>query len=111
MREIQDRSKPHCFELFATGGADIIKACKTDSEGKVSTFNCTESSLMKLMNPIQSTGGRRQAHGLPHVGRNGGGSTGMDQAPDTVHQPQSVLRYSGTKEEEGAQQELVLDRR
>lgn len=37
VREIQDRSKPHCFELFATGGADIIKACKTDSEGKVCT--------------------------------------------------------------------------
>ncbi|XP_017854794.1 uncharacterized protein LOC108608099 isoform X1 [Drosophila busckii] len=35
VREIQDRSKPHCFELFAIGGADIIKACKTDSEGKV----------------------------------------------------------------------------
>ncbi|KAH8409998.1 hypothetical protein KR009_003795 [Drosophila setifemur] len=35
VREIHDRSKPHCFELFATGGADIIKACKTDSEGKV----------------------------------------------------------------------------
>lgn len=32
----------------------------------------------------------------------------MDQAPDAVHQPQSVLRYSGTKEKEGAQQELVL---
>ncbi|XP_034666570.1 cytohesin-1 isoform X2 [Drosophila subobscura] len=35
VREIHDRSKPHCFELFACGGADIIKACKTDSEGKV----------------------------------------------------------------------------
>ncbi|XP_032591961.1 cytohesin-2 isoform X1 [Drosophila grimshawi] len=35
VREIPDRSKPHCFELFASGGADIIKACKTDSEGKV----------------------------------------------------------------------------
>lgn len=35
VREIQDRSKPHCFELYACGGADIIKACKTDSEGKV----------------------------------------------------------------------------
>lgn len=32
----------------------------------------------------------------------------MDQAPDAVHKPQSVLRYSGTKEKEGAQQELVL---
>ncbi|XP_055295898.1 cytohesin-1-like isoform X1 [Sitodiplosis mosellana] len=35
VREIHDRSKPHCFELYACGGADIIKACKTDSEGKV----------------------------------------------------------------------------
>lgn len=30
-----DKSKQHCFELYATGGAEIIKACKTDSEGKV----------------------------------------------------------------------------
>uniref|UniRef100_A0A182NBA6 Cytohesin-1 n=1 Tax=Anopheles dirus TaxID=7168 RepID=A0A182NBA6_9DIPT len=35
VREVNDRSKPHCFELHASGGADIIKACKTDSEGKV----------------------------------------------------------------------------
>ncbi|XP_031623040.1 cytohesin-1-like isoform X1 [Contarinia nasturtii] len=35
VREIHDRSKPYCFELYAGGGADIIKACKTDSEGKV----------------------------------------------------------------------------
>ncbi|XP_049288112.1 cytohesin-1 isoform X2 [Anopheles funestus] len=35
VREVTDRSKPHCFELHASGGADIIKACKTDSEGKV----------------------------------------------------------------------------
>nr|XP_016945149.1 uncharacterized protein LOC108021114 isoform X1 [Drosophila suzukii] len=35
VREIHDRSKPHCFELYASGGAEIIKACKTDSEGKV----------------------------------------------------------------------------
>ncbi|XP_013109800.2 uncharacterized protein LOC106088696 isoform X1 [Stomoxys calcitrans] len=35
VREIHDRSKPNCFELFASGGAEIIKACKTDSEGKV----------------------------------------------------------------------------
>ncbi|XP_055683614.1 cytohesin-1 isoform X5 [Lutzomyia longipalpis] len=38
VREISDRNKPHCFELYACGGADIIKACKTDSEGKVRTF-------------------------------------------------------------------------
>lgn len=34
MREANDRHKPHCFELYATG-TDFIKACKTDSEGKV----------------------------------------------------------------------------
>ena len=34
LREVQDRNKPHCFELFATNN-EVIKACKTDSEGKV----------------------------------------------------------------------------
>ena len=35
VREASDRYKPHCFELIATGGADFIKACKTDSDGRV----------------------------------------------------------------------------
>jgi len=34
LREVQDRNKPHCFELYATNN-EVIKACKTDSEGKV----------------------------------------------------------------------------
>jgi cytohesin len=34
VREVSDRNKHHCFELYATG-SDFIKACKTDSEGKV----------------------------------------------------------------------------
>ncbi|KAJ1526766.1 hypothetical protein ONE63_008341 [Megalurothrips usitatus] len=34
VREANDRQKPHCFELYATG-SEFIKACKTDSEGKV----------------------------------------------------------------------------
>ena len=34
VRDVVDRSKPHCFELFSAGN-DVIKACKTDSEGKV----------------------------------------------------------------------------
>ncbi|UYV64043.1 CYTH1 [Cordylochernes scorpioides] len=34
VRDVQDRNKPHCFELYSTG-SDLIKACKTDSEGKV----------------------------------------------------------------------------
>ncbi|KAJ8965763.1 hypothetical protein NQ317_016104 [Molorchus minor] len=35
IRECSDRQKQYCFELYASGGADFIKACKTDSEGKV----------------------------------------------------------------------------
>jgi len=34
IREVTDRSKSHCFELFCDGN-EVIKACKTDSEGKV----------------------------------------------------------------------------
>ncbi|KAJ4446274.1 Cytohesin-1 [Periplaneta americana] len=34
VREVSDRHKHHCFELYASG-SDFIKACKTDSEGKV----------------------------------------------------------------------------
>lgn len=34
VREASDRNKPHCFELYATA-SEFIKACKTDSEGKV----------------------------------------------------------------------------
>lgn len=34
VRDVADRSKQNCFELYATG-SDVIKACKTDSEGKV----------------------------------------------------------------------------
>ena len=51
IREVADRSKQHCFELFCSGNEvtdlisafllyhavfmKVIKACKTDSEGKV----------------------------------------------------------------------------
>ncbi|XP_076310068.1 cytohesin-1-like isoform X3 [Tachypleus tridentatus] len=34
VQEVVDRNRSNCFELFSTG-SDIIKACKTDSEGKV----------------------------------------------------------------------------
>jgi len=34
VREVPDRSKPHCFELYSADN-EVIKACKTDSEGKV----------------------------------------------------------------------------
>ena len=34
VREVSDRSKQHCFELFSANN-EVIKACKTASEGKV----------------------------------------------------------------------------
>ncbi|CAG0883767.1 unnamed protein product [Cyprideis torosa] len=34
VREVQDRSKPNCFEIY-TESQEVIKACKTDSDGKV----------------------------------------------------------------------------
>ena len=34
VREVADRGKQHCFELFSSVN-EVIKACKTDSEGKV----------------------------------------------------------------------------
>ena len=34
VREVTERSKQHCFELFSANN-EVIKACKTDSEGKV----------------------------------------------------------------------------
>ena len=34
MREVMDRNKAHCFELYSVCN-DVIKACKTDAEGKV----------------------------------------------------------------------------
>jgi len=34
IRDVSDRSKQHCFELFCSGN-EVIKACKTDSDGKV----------------------------------------------------------------------------
>ena len=40
MREVAgDRSKPNCFELYSASN-EVIKACKTDSEGKVIEGEC-----------------------------------------------------------------------
>lgn len=40
MREIDDSGSSksrqrYCFELYATDGSEVIKACKTDSDGRV----------------------------------------------------------------------------
>jgi len=34
VREVQDKTRPNCFEIFSVN-CSIIKACKTDSDGKV----------------------------------------------------------------------------
>lgn len=34
MREVDDKTKQYCFEIYSTTN-DKIKACKHDSEGKV----------------------------------------------------------------------------
>ncbi|ESO07780.1 hypothetical protein HELRODRAFT_76119, partial [Helobdella robusta] len=34
VRDVMDKGKTHCFELYSTSN-DVIKACKTDAEGKV----------------------------------------------------------------------------
>jgi cytohesin len=46
VREAQDRQKHHCFELHASG-TEFIKACKTDSEGKVVEGE-SQSKTMKI---------------------------------------------------------------
>jgi len=49
VREAPDKHKPYCFELFS-GDNEVIKACKTDSEGKVvegMTLSLTEKKLLK----------------------------------------------------------------
>ena len=45
IRDVTDRSKQHCFELFCSGN-EVIKACKTDSDGKV--------TLLQLSPPKQN---------------------------------------------------------
>lgn len=35
IRDVSDRSKQHCFELFICSGNEVIKACKTTIDGKV----------------------------------------------------------------------------
>lgn len=45
VRETTERSKPYCFELYSTGN-EVIKACKTDSEGKVVEGEETERNIL-----------------------------------------------------------------
>ena len=36
VRDYFDKNRPYCFELYSTLGAnEMIKACKTDAEGRV----------------------------------------------------------------------------
>ena len=46
IRDVTDRSKQHCFELFCSGN-EVIKACKTDSDGKVTLLQLNPPQKMK----------------------------------------------------------------
>jgi len=50
VREVVDRSKQHCFELYSAIN-EVIKACKTDSEGKVVSGILDYSHLLNCKNP------------------------------------------------------------
>merc|ERR1712203_268193 len=56
IREVTDRSKSHCFELFCEGN-EVIKACKTD----------------------RGQGGGGEAYSVPDVGLHRGGEGRLDQ--------------------------------
>lgn len=40
VREVQDKTRPNCFEIYSVN-CSIIKACKTDSDGKVVEGMCS----------------------------------------------------------------------
>merc|ERR1712179_587854 len=84
IREVADRSKQHCFELFCSGN-EVIKACKTDSEwkGSIQCIGCLpqprrrrrtgSSASSKVLVTILSTtcwrSGRRRYRGRPAAAR------------------------------------------
>jgi len=49
VREVAaDRGKPNCFELYSASN-DVIKACKTDSEGKVIEGQCCYKYIRRCL--------------------------------------------------------------
>jgi len=74
VREVTDRSKQHCFELFSANN-EVIKACKTDSEGKVvegkhSVYRMSASTeeekdeWIKCIQNLPSSSSSSSTHGL-----------------------------------------------
>ena len=79
IRDVTDRSKQHCFELFCSGN-EVIKACKTDSDGKVtpvSLLAVRKSKNIPFILPMAGCG--REAHCVQDVGLDGGGEGRLDQ--------------------------------
>ena len=68
IRDVTDRSKQHCFELFCSGN-EVIKACKTDSDGKVTPVSLLVVRKSKSIPFILSLAGcGREAHRVQDVG-------------------------------------------
>ncbi|UYV77458.1 CYTH1 [Cordylochernes scorpioides] len=60
VRDVQDRKMPHCFEIYSTG-SEMIKACKTDYNGKVvegnhNMYRMSAASQQKKDEWIESIG-------------------------------------------------------
>lgn len=76
VREVPDRNKPNCFELYATGGNDFIKGTNAQLHAnrtlrKTSIYNSNIfGSFQKnksLQNGFRGESGGGQAHCLPNV--------------------------------------------
>lgn len=64
VREVSEKVKPNCFELYSTlGPGSVIKACKTDQEGRVSEgrhttyrmYSATEEEREEWIQAIQTS--------------------------------------------------------
>ena len=112
VREVAERSKPHCFELFAAGN-EVIKACKTDSDGKVVEGKlCTEYLIQRRSTSWFQTCIylSRQTHCLPDVRIYGGRKRRVDKMHSAKHKSQSILRHAGRTQEKSTK-EFSLKRR
>ena len=66
IRDVTDRSKQHCFELFCSGN-EVIKACKTDSDGKVTPVSFLAARKF-IKHPFYTSNGRLWKGSTPCTG-------------------------------------------
>ncbi|CAB4054616.1 CYTH [Lepeophtheirus salmonis] len=126
VREVGDRNKSHCFELFSAGN-EVIKACKTDSEGKVvegkhTVYRMSASTeeekeeWIKCIQRVQANEEEDIFLTLPRPSSSKSLAkmlTFCTSAPKYIkvqsisHNP--FLRYVGCEEEEGSEERVSID--